>query len=109
MTRGWWACPNVPPCPHPGVVHDIDEPGGREQCCMEGCGCGRPPLNPEPPLHPEPEGWRDRDFIDFPTGWWLADLVEHPNPLCSYAQTAGALLCDCGAIEAEWRRRTGRP
>jgi hypothetical protein len=57
------------------------------------------------PLHSRPAGWRDRDFIDFPTGWWLADIVEHLNPLCSYAQTNGALLCDCGAIQAEWERR----
>ncbi len=20
---GWWLCPNDPPCPHVGVVHDI--------------------------------------------------------------------------------------
>lgn len=45
------------------------------------------------------------DFLDFPTAWWLAARVEHPNPKCSYAQTGGGLLCDCGAIQAEWKRR----
>jgi hypothetical protein len=59
----------------------------------------------EVPLHPEPAGWRDRDFIDFPTGWWLADQVEHTDPRCSYVQASGGLLCDCGAIRAEWQRR----
>jgi hypothetical protein len=33
MTRSWAFCPNKPPCPHPGLLHDIDEPGGREMCC----------------------------------------------------------------------------
>lgn len=60
-------------------------------------------------LHPEPDGWRDRDFIDYPTGWWLADIVDHADPRCSYAQTSGAVLCDCGAIEAEWVRRRTEP
>jgi len=44
--RGWRRCPNDPPCPHPGVVHDIDVPGGVEQCCEEGCGCGKSPATP---------------------------------------------------------------
>jgi hypothetical protein len=39
MTRSWAFCPNKPPCPHPGLLHDIDEPGGREMCCVEGCCC----------------------------------------------------------------------
>lgn len=46
-----------------------------------------------------------REFLDFPTAWWLAPRVEHGDPRCSYAQTGGALLCDCGAVEAEWHRR----
>ena len=29
----WWRCPNLPPCPHPGAVHDIED--------LEGCDCGR--------------------------------------------------------------------
>lgn len=45
------------------------------------------------------------DFIDFPTAWWLAARVEHSDPKCSYAQTEGALLCDCSAIQNEWEKR----
>lgn len=46
------------------------------------------------------------DFIDFPTGWRIANEgVEHTDPRCSYVQTNGALLCDCGAIRVEWERR----
>lgn len=60
-------------------------------------------------LHPEPVGWRDRDFIDFPTAWWINDgLTEHLDPRCSAVQTA-AFLCDCGAIQAEWERRRAAP
>jgi hypothetical protein len=54
-------------------------------------------------LEPEPD-WT-LGYIDFPTAWWLARRVEHPNPKCSYAQTGGGLLCDCGAINVEWERR----
>ncbi len=39
---GWWLCPNDPPCPHVGVVHDIadwDDP--IPTCCVEGCRCGK--------------------------------------------------------------------
>jgi hypothetical protein len=46
------------------------------------------------------------DFLDFPTAWFIADLgVLHIDRRCSYVQTWGAMLCDCGAIEREWRRR----
>lgn len=46
------------------------------------------------------------DFIDFPTGWRIQNEgVEHVDPKCSAAQTNGAFLCDCGAIETEWKRR----
>jgi hypothetical protein len=38
--RSWAVCPNDPPCSHLGLVHDIDEPGGREMCCVETCRCG---------------------------------------------------------------------
>ncbi|BEL07812.1 hypothetical protein Q0Z83_060030 [Actinoplanes sichuanensis] len=49
----------------------------------------------------------DLDFLDFPTAWYIADKgVVHTDRRCSYIQTFGALLCDCGAVEAEWRRRT---
>jgi hypothetical protein len=33
--------------------------------------------------------------------------VLHTDRRCSYIQTWGAILCDCGAIEAEWARRRG--
>jgi hypothetical protein len=49
------------------------------------------------------------DFIDFPTGWYLASQgLLHTDRCCSYIQTWGALLCDCGAIQREWERRTGK-
>lgn len=36
-------CPNEPQCPHPGVIHDIYEPGDPyPTCCIEGCTCGHP-------------------------------------------------------------------
>jgi hypothetical protein len=54
-----------------------------------------------------PPNWQF-DFIDFPTGWHIARLgVLHTDRRCSYIQTWGAILCDCGAIEAEWARRRG--
>lgn len=39
-------------------------------------------------------------MIDFPTVWKIADAVpiEEHEPLCSYAQTNGAILCDCKVI-----------
>lgn len=47
------------------------------------------------------------DFLDFPTAWRILrespDLEHHLR--CSYEQTDGALLCDCGAVEREWERR----
>lgn len=46
------------------------------------------------------------DFCDFPTGWHLANEgLLHTDRRCSYIQTWGGLLCDCGAIEREWTRR----
>ncbi|MCG5464304.1 hypothetical protein MED01_002470 [Micromonospora sp. MED01] len=49
------------------------------------------------------------DFIDFPTGWYLAEQgLLHTNRRCSYIQTWGGSLCDCGAIQREWERRTGK-
>jgi hypothetical protein len=55
-----------------------------------------------------PPNWQF-DFIDFPTGWHIARLgVLHTDRRCSYIQTWGAILCDCGAIEAEWARRRER-
>lgn len=64
-------------------------------------------------------GWRDRiveslaairlDMLDFPTAWEIQRRgVEH-NPRCSsvpgWSPISGpALLCDCGAVETEWRR-----
>lgn len=42
MTR-WWLCPNDPPCPHGGVLHDIEDYGDEHPtCCVEGCDCGDP-------------------------------------------------------------------
>lgn len=49
------------------------------------------------------------DMLDFPTAWEIQRRgVEH-NPRCSsvpgWSPISGpALLCDCGAVETEWRR-----
>jgi hypothetical protein len=46
------------------------------------------------------------EFLDFPTAWWIQGQgVTHTDPVCSAEQTDGALLCDCGAVTAEWERR----
>jgi hypothetical protein len=46
--QSWWRCPVDPPCPHPGVVHDIEDlEDRRPRCGVEGCWCGSSP--PEPP------------------------------------------------------------
>jgi hypothetical protein len=38
--------------------------------------------------------------VDFPRAWQIAKETsrEDHNPKCSYAQTKGALLCDCGVL-----------
>lgn len=51
------------------------------------------------------------DFVDFPTAWAIqrhADLTHDPR--CSsvpgwHPLSGPGLLCDCGAIATEWRRR----
>lgn len=41
-------CPNTPPCPHAGGLHDIYTPEDpRPICCAEGCGCRATP-EPDP-------------------------------------------------------------
>jgi hypothetical protein len=38
----WLFCPNTPRCPHPGLIHDIDDyDDPKPMCCVEGCGCGQ--------------------------------------------------------------------
>ena len=38
----WWLCPNTPPCPHGGPLHDIEDLEDQTPtCCVEGCTCGR--------------------------------------------------------------------
>lgn len=47
----------------------------------------------------------DQDFLDFPTAWAIQRQgVEHTDQRCSAVQTDGVMLCDCGAVEAEWKR-----
>lgn len=47
MATNPWVCPNTPPCPHPGLVHDIeDDEDTSPTCCIEGCTCGRPATSP---------------------------------------------------------------
>jgi len=39
-----FGCPNVPPCPHGAVFHDIEDyDDDSPTCCVEGCTCGRRP------------------------------------------------------------------
>lgn len=50
------------------------------------------------------------DMLDYPTAFAIlndvgSDAASHLSPSCSAVQTAGALLCDCGAVAAEWGRR----
>jgi hypothetical protein len=48
----------------------------------------------------------DLDYLDFPTAWALTrEGLLHTDRRCSYVQTWGGLLCDCGAVEREWARR----
>lgn len=38
-----WVCPNTPRCPHPALLHDIqDLEDPSPTCCFEGCRCGQP-------------------------------------------------------------------
>ena len=40
----WWACPNTPPCPHGGALHDVEDLEDQSPtCCVEGCTCGARP------------------------------------------------------------------
>lgn len=71
-------------------------PGGTKR---EKKGGGPPPT----PSRPEPVR---EDFIDFPTAWRIQrEGVTHTSVLCSAVHADGALLCDCGAVEDEWKRR----
>lgn len=59
---GPWVCPNTPHCPHPGVVHDIEDlEDQRPACCVEGCYCG----------HPDPDASRRLDMA------LIAQRIEH--------------------------------
>lgn len=43
------------------------------------------------------------DMLDYPTAWEIQNkggLKHHPK--CS--SVSHAFLCDCGAVESEWRR-----
>lgn len=53
------------------------------------------------------------DFLDYPTAWAIQNEVgptldHHEN--CSsvpgwHAMSGPAFLCDCGAVQREWKRR----
>lgn len=52
-----------------------------------------------------PSKYRSYPMLDFPTAWRLARRgLVHTSWRCSYVQTWGALLCDCGAVESEYHR-----
>ncbi|HEY0641256.1 MAG TPA: RusA family crossover junction endodeoxyribonuclease [Pseudonocardiaceae bacterium] len=56
------------------------------------------------PLDPTPPEIR-LDMLDFPTAWEIQRRgVTHTDPRCSAVRTDGAMLCDCGAVTAEWNR-----
>lgn len=58
----------------------------------------------------------DGTTLDYPTAWKIQHEVGPQlmhNPRCSsvsgWSPVSGpGLLCDCGAVEAEWRRRKNR-
>src|SRR4051812_36792920 len=70
-------------------------------------------------MPPEPVPVRE-DFLDYPTAWQIqrevGESLEH-DPRCSSVPKPNArmgdldrlagpgLLCDCGAVEREWKRR----
>lgn len=45
----------------------------------------------------------DLDYIDYPTAWEIVKTykLKHDEQ-CSFAQTGGALLCDCDAMPLKW-------
>lgn len=38
--KKWGPCQNVPPCPHPAVLHEMYERDPHPRCAMDGCQCG---------------------------------------------------------------------
>lgn len=43
------------------------------------------------------------DILDFPTAWTIANkMKKHVDANCSFVQTDGAVLCDCGMVEKTW-------
>lgn len=71
---------------------------------------GRPLLDTLPPAGryeaaTVPTRYAAYPMLDFPTAWRLARRgLVHTSRHCSYVQTWGGALCDCGAVEAEYRR-----
>lgn len=56
-------------------------------------------------IEPRHEPNWNQDFLDFPTAWWIQEQgFGHTDERCSAVQSNGALLCDCGAVEADWKR-----
>jgi len=46
-----------------------------------------------------------RDYLDIPAAWLICrEGLTHTSPECSYVTEQGALLCDCGAVEARWEQ-----
>jgi hypothetical protein len=52
----------------------------------------------------------DYDFLDFPTSWRIQRerVLEH-DPRCSSIISGPAFLCDCGALQREFRLMRGDP
>jgi len=45
------------------------------------------------------------DVLDYPKAWAIQEQgVDHTTPRCSAEQTGGAMLCDCGAVQARWEQ-----
>jgi hypothetical protein len=62
----------------------------------------------------DPADVRRHDFIDFPLAWALQRDIGNSSPphnkRCScvagwHAMSGPGFLCDCGAIQKEWRKR----
>lgn len=52
-----------------------------------------------------PSRYRSYPMLDFPTAWRLARCgLVHKTWRCSYVQHGGGYLCDCGAVEEEYKR-----
>jgi hypothetical protein len=91
-----FACPNEPPCPHPSLIHDIEDfDDETPRCCFEDCDCGaKPAAHPDAPAPTVAEYFRtvaneidqvDPDEPGAATAYCIAiRITGAPNPFDSY-------------------------